>query len=224
MEFFNNGYGKVLRIDGGIIHFENGQLIVDHGVFYPLKNGSLKKGFICTHHGYRVFLDLNGVAGIGVMEDSPNGKILVDRFTSVTAAKNYINELKGLDPECAVASLKDIHGFTLTDPASLQFRCDYQTSPTSYLFKQFNDAAYPELFKSFETLSLHNKLAVFLNNKYWAIADIDLNDYLMTERKEYLDAYYTPPEVDHYLYRNEYETNAIVAECIFETDILDYIE
>jgi len=231
----NHNHGKLLNIDGGIVHFEHGQLLIETGAFYPLHNGAIKRGHIRIERGYRIFIDLNGVYGIGVMKDKPKGVVLEDRFSSIAQATVYIYENLLNEPipmEYTNKCLNTVVGnvFAVIDPETLQYRLNFNTgADTSFYFKEFNKNDYPTEFEAlddaiYDNHSLYIALNYFFDDTYWVRADIDIADYDKNEQRNFLESYYSnESEIVHFLCRNDFDTNSIIAECIFETNIIDYI-
>jgi len=113
--------------------------------------------------------------------------------------------------------MKRFKDYICTDNSTLQY-CK-KLNNNVYLYVQFNDFDYPDEFDRIkEDDSLLKEF--FSEDKFWIKATIDIREYTDKEIASYIKPYgYTLKNIKE-IYPIEWEQ--IIAECIFETDLLEF--
>lgn len=79
-----------IKIEGRVIHFQNGQYLIETGEFVKLKDGATQYKHIATVKGFDIKLQLNGTNGFAIFKDN---KCLEDRLWSIKDCKTAIEAM-----------------------------------------------------------------------------------------------------------------------------------
>jgi hypothetical protein len=78
------------KIEDKVIHFKNGQYLIEFDKFEKLHNGSIKNKNIKTYKKHTIKFDLNGTCGFSIWRGKTSSE---DRIWSISAAEKAIDEM-----------------------------------------------------------------------------------------------------------------------------------
>lgn len=220
----DNSFHTLLKADGVVLYFDDGVFLVETGRFYCKPHNTKTKTnlvHVDSVRGYAIMFDVTGDSMFHIVKNEPNGTTYSYGLSSFTECHFYIcqNILHigtPLSPTGDHILKKRIYGFTVTNPELLQYRCNYNvTSQSAFLFKHFNTQIFPDVLANLSHLNPLDAINLFVDPKYWNVAIVDITQYTLEEKRNFLATTFTPEQIDTYLSTNSKEARAVIAESIF---------